>query len=112
MKQALGARMPTFTADQLAQLKNSADFIGLNFYTASFVGKGYPAAPGQENPYADRAITETDVSPTGKPIGGKCASPWLHIVPQGIYYMTKWVHARYPYKPIMITENGEFRAPV
>lgn len=36
MKDIVGHRLPTFTTAQKAKLKNSAHFVGLNYYTSTF----------------------------------------------------------------------------
>lgn len=37
MVERLGERLPDFTDEQSEMLKGSADFIGLNYYTATYV---------------------------------------------------------------------------
>ncbi|XP_013632423.1 PREDICTED: beta-glucosidase 29-like [Brassica oleracea var. oleracea] len=37
MKKHAGSRLPSFTAEQSKMLRNSYDFIGINYYTARFV---------------------------------------------------------------------------
>jgi len=36
MKDIVGHRLPKFTTEQIAKLKNSADFVGINYYTSTF----------------------------------------------------------------------------
>lgn len=36
MKDAVGSRLPRFTKDQKAKLKESTDFVGINYYTSFF----------------------------------------------------------------------------
>lgn len=36
MKKYVGSRLPSFTAEQSKMLRNSYDFIGINYYTARF----------------------------------------------------------------------------
>lgn len=36
MKDIVGHRLPKFTTDQKAKLKDSTDFVGLNYYTSAF----------------------------------------------------------------------------
>lgn len=43
MKEALGDRLPTFTNEQKALLKGSADFWGMNHYTSKYA-RAMPAA--------------------------------------------------------------------
>lgn len=37
LKKQLGNRLPSFTAEQSKMLKNSSDFIGINYYTARYI---------------------------------------------------------------------------
>lgn len=37
LKKQLGNRLPSFTAEQSKMLKNSSDFIGLNYYTGRYI---------------------------------------------------------------------------
>ena len=43
MKETLGDRLPTFTDEQKALLKGSADFWGMNHYTSKYA-RAMPAA--------------------------------------------------------------------
>jgi beta-glucosidase len=67
------------------------DFLGLNIYSAVFVragaGAGYEVVPLPENfPAAD--------------------SPWLHLLPQAIYWGPRFAHQNYGPQAIYVTENG------
>lgn len=37
LKKRIGNRLPTFTSEQSKMLKNSSDFIGVNYYTARYI---------------------------------------------------------------------------
>ena len=37
LKKQLGNRLPSFTAEQSKMLKNSSDFIGVNYYTGRYI---------------------------------------------------------------------------
>lgn len=106
MRQAAGDRLPKFTPDEQALLKNSLDFVGLNHYTTRYI---VPADPNPKAIYGGwfddiktRRIAEID----GKPIGDKGASHWMYIVPWGFRKLVNWVTERYDRPPIYITENG------
>ncbi|CAI5533831.1 unnamed protein product [Closterium sp. Naga37s-1] len=114
MRQAVGSRLPSFSATESSLLIGSSDFIGLNFYTAQFAaektvqdgGKVADVANGVA-PWMDCHVDMTAVSPvTGKLIGERTASSWLHVVPTAIQHMLTWISHRYPSVPIIITENG------
>ncbi|CAI7783592.1 unnamed protein product, partial [Closterium sp. NIES-54] len=114
MRQAVGSRLPSFSPTESSLLIGSSDFIGLNFYTAQFAaqktvqdgGKVADVANGVA-PWMDCHVDMTAVSPvTGKLIGERTASSWLHVVPTAIQHMLTWISHRYPSVPIIITENG------
>ncbi|GJP55667.1 hypothetical protein CLOM_g14610 [Closterium sp. NIES-68] len=44
MRQRVGARLPSFTAEQQQQLRGSLDFVGVNHYTSKFVSCAAAAA--------------------------------------------------------------------
>jgi hypothetical protein len=46
LSQAVGDRLPLFTAAQKELLKGSVDFYGLNHYTSKYVQATTPPAPG------------------------------------------------------------------
>jgi len=48
MKDLLGYRLPQFTAAQKAKLKDSTDFVGLNYYTSTF--SNYNEKPDPSKP--------------------------------------------------------------
>eukprot|EP00897_Mesotaenium_endlicherianum_P000537 jgi/Mesen1/10484/ME000083S09992 len=105
MRQYLGARLPRFTPREARRLKGSADFLGLNFYTAQFAANGAAPANGAENPYSDPRVRTSGTSATGRPIGASTASPWLKVVPGAMSNMLLWIARRYKL-PIFVTENG------
>lgn len=48
MKDVVGHRLPRFSREQMAKLKNSADFVGINYYSSRFsnyVEKPDPSKP-------------------------------------------------------------------
>ncbi|CAI5526982.1 unnamed protein product [Closterium sp. Naga37s-1] len=113
MRQAVGSRLPFFSAAESSLLIGSSDFIGLNFYTAQFAAQKAAQSGGDADvaagaaPWMDCHVDMTAVSPvTGKLIGERTASSWLHVVPTAIQHMLTWISHRYPSVPIIITENG------
>eukprot|EP00850_Spirogloea_muscicola_P007999 SM000041S15558 [mRNA] locus=s41:760327:766937:- [translate_table: standard] len=90
MRQQVQERLPYFSSDQVAAIKGSIDFLGLNLYTASYAQSSSPPEPGTGFPWTDNW--------TG--------SSWLYIVPQGLHDMVLWINNRYNSFPIIVTENG------
>lgn len=107
MVQAVGARLPTFTADQAMKLKNSIDFIGLNHYTTRYV-KASTTTPGLLGGdwNSDQQAIVTQFAANGTVIGLKADSDWLYVVPWGFRPLLNWIKNRYNNPLIIVTENG------
>jgi len=61
MKKLAGNRLPSFTPEQSKMLKNSSDFIGINYYTARYV-----AHIPQADPARPRFVTDHQLQWRGK----------------------------------------------
>ena len=53
------SRLPHFTEDEMIEIQDSADFLGLNFYTTSLV---YPTPKNEIDPGILSWDTDSDVS--------------------------------------------------
>merc|ERR1712216_95310 len=73
MRENLGDALPRFSDPEKHALKGSADFYGLNCYTATYV----KSAIGNK-------YETTHVGIDGKVIGPQAASSWLYVVPSSI----------------------------
>jgi len=104
MKDLVGDRLPQFTDAEKKQLNGSWDYFGLNHYTSGY-SQNNPAAPVGQGWDTDQQVNVL-TSRDGQMIGVQADSPWLLVVPWGIYKMLNWVSARYGNPPIYITENG------
>lgn len=108
-------RLPQFTESQSKRLAGSYDFFALNHYSSKYFRDTYHLLPGQYNRSfegwaADQGNMESKYDWNGQLIGVQAASPWLHVVPWGIYKTLKWNSERYTVNGIppviYITENG------
>jgi hypothetical protein len=99
MRQLLGDRLPSFTEDNRAELVNSTDFIGLNYYSSFLASK--PAFKTADNSYwADMYVDFSgDAKWTTNDMG------W-YVVPDGLREMLLWISKRYRNPLLFITENG------
>ncbi|KAJ3514699.1 hypothetical protein NLJ89_g2221 [Agrocybe chaxingu] len=91
LKAMLGERLPDFSAEEIAVVKGSSDFFGLNTYTSNLVQEG-----GTEE--FNGKIKTTFTRPDGTQLGTQAQVPWLQAYAPGF---------RSTYnKPIYVTENG------
>ncbi|KAL8457350.1 hypothetical protein ACS0TY_035272 [Phlomoides rotata] len=106
--------LASFTKVEAEMLKDSIDFLGLNYYTTEYV---------MDDPHPHRQFSGYNIDqraifkysdhdgPDGKDdgtfIGEASGSSWLYVVPWGIYKLMEYIFDHYPYmKDIYITENG------
>lgn len=83
MKERVGDRLPVFTEEQKADLKGSADFLGLNTYTTNLVTDKIPTSPGYWGDLAINATTDLNW------VRGECT--WLYYVPVGMRKFLRWL---------------------
>ncbi|WWD22919.1 hypothetical protein CI109_107414 [Kwoniella shandongensis] len=99
MKEILGDRLPDFTDEELALLKDSSEFYGCNTYTTNTI-----KAIRSDDEFAGFTTMAFD-KPDGSFIGPKSALGWLRDVPWGLRKLLNYLYSRYE-KPIYMTENG------
>ncbi|PQM37353.1 vicianin hydrolase [Prunus yedoensis var. nudiflora] len=108
MRSSVGDRLPKFSVAELKLLKGSIDFLGVNYYTASYADPpSLSAATSTVNQsfYGDMDISlSTDKN--GVPLGTPTALSWLHIYPKGIRELMLHIKEKYNDPEIYITENG------
>ncbi|XP_077992282.1 lactase/phlorizin hydrolase-like, partial [Glandiceps talaboti] len=94
------SRLPTFTEEEKAYIKGTADFFGLNQYTTTICV--HDVNPNSEPNYEqDQDVTryQKDEWPTSP-------SGWLRPVPWGLRKLLNWLKAEYNDPIIVVTENG------
>ncbi len=92
LRQRLGSLLPEFTPEDSAALKNSMDFIALNYYTSDVVRHARGAGPMELEYVTPREIARTEMD-------------WP-IMPDGLNKILRWLSDRYGKLPVHITENG------
>ncbi|KAM7523336.1 hypothetical protein LguiA_013238 [Lonicera macranthoides] len=95
--------LPSFTQQESKMLTKSLDFLGINYYTASYVRDASDVIiPGGKESY----ITDSKVEYPPKFLLGDDwgATNWLKVYPEGIKDTLCYVKAKYG-GPIYITEN-------
>ncbi|CAI9760924.1 unnamed protein product [Fraxinus pennsylvanica] len=105
MRKIVGNRLPQFTREEMNLVKGSYDFLGINYYTASYASHE-PLKAGSPPNYTTDRLGKYSTERDGKPIGTKAGSDWLYIVPSGIYKLMLYIKSTYNNPIIYITENG------
>ncbi|KAK7363725.1 hypothetical protein VNO77_05877 [Canavalia gladiata] len=107
MENVLGSLLPKFSSNEKQKLKKGLDFIGINYYTASYVqdciystcksGFGISRTEGSYMKSGEK---------NGVPIGEPSPFSWFNIYPEGMEKTITYVKDRYNNTPMFITENG------
>uniref|UniRef100_A0A453C6Y1 Uncharacterized protein n=1 Tax=Aegilops tauschii subsp. strangulata TaxID=200361 RepID=A0A453C6Y1_AEGTS len=105
MKELVGNRLPQFTKKQSELVKDSFDFIGINYYTTNYAGS-LPLSNGLRNSYSTDAQANLTGVRNGVPIGPQAASPWLYVYPKGFRDLLLYLKEKYRNPIVYITENG------
>ncbi|CAK1540955.1 unnamed protein product [Leptosia nina] len=96
------SRMPEFTQDERELAKGSADFFGVNHYTAFLTSANkYKQSYSGPSLYADM-----DSGSYVPPEWPKAASSWLTQAPNSIYNVLTHLNNKYNNPALYITENG------
>lgn len=100
-------RLPKFTREQSMMIKGSFDFLGLNYYTASYVANDPLSSlnVSRLSYLSDWHGTYTNER-HGIPIGPKGASNGFNSYPRGIRDLLLYMKKKYKAQVIYITENG------
>ncbi|CAH1977975.1 unnamed protein product [Acanthoscelides obtectus] len=93
------SRLPAFTEEEIARIRGTYDFFGVNFYTSVLaVPNPIPLPSGILN---DRGCLSFQ-SPKWEGAG----SIWLKVTPWGLKKLLKYLKETYNNPEIIITENG------
>jgi beta-glucosidase/6-phospho-beta-glucosidase/beta-galactosidase len=107
MVEKLGRRLPSFTPTEVAKLRGSTDFFGLNHYGSRFARhQPSPARYGESGGPSPSYWGDFEAQMHTSPEMPKAASVWLFSVPWGLRKLLNWVDRRYAHPPIYVTENG------
>ncbi|KAH9939868.1 beta-glucosidase 1A [Amylocystis lapponica] len=98
VKAMIGDRLPVFTAEELAVVKGSSDFFGLNTYTTQIVQDG-----GDDE--GNGKIKIGHIRKDGTKLGTQAHVAWLVSYPPGFRLLLNYLWKTYE-KPIYVTENG------
>ncbi|KAL5211104.1 hypothetical protein ABZP36_006727 [Zizania latifolia] len=105
MQDIVKERLPTFTPEQAKLVKGSADYFGINQYTASYMAD-QPTTQQAPTSYSSDWHVSFIFQRNGIPIGQQANSNWLYIVPTGMYGVVNYLKEKYNNPTIIISENG------
>ncbi|WP_457391292.1 GH1 family beta-glucosidase [Roseateles sp. P5_E1] len=88
----VGADAPDVRPGDFDLISLPTDFLGLNIYSGTYVRAGKNGAAYEALPH-----------PVNYP---RADSTWLRLVPQSIYWGTRFSHEVYGHQALYITENG------
>ena len=103
MVKQLGDRLPKFTPEEVALVKGSNDFYGMNHYCANYI-RAKTTPPDPEDIAGNLELLMENKA--GESIGPVTQSPWLRPNPPGFRKLLKWLSDRYGHPKIIVTENG------
>ncbi|KAA8520276.1 hypothetical protein F0562_014532 [Nyssa sinensis] len=105
MRSLVGNRLPKFTKMQSQMLKNSYDFLGINYYTSAYVSNAVFSNSLELSATTDDRVITSFVK-NGVPIGPPTDLSWLYDYPEGLRALMLHIKDKYGNPSIVITENG------
>lgn len=99
----LGSRLSEFTTDEIALVKGSNDFYGMNHYCANYIRHVPGTSPATDFEGSVELLFENK---RGEKIGPDTQSAWLKPNPAGFRHLLGWISKRYGYPRIIVTESG------
>ncbi|CAI8611450.1 unnamed protein product [Vicia faba] len=107
MENILGNLLPKFSTNEKKKLKKGLDFIGINYYTASYVQDCiHTKCDSRFGISRTEGSYMTSGDKNGISIGESTPFSWFNVYPQGLEKTVTYVKDRYNNTPMFITENG------
>ncbi|KIR69804.1 hypothetical protein I310_06528 [Cryptococcus deuterogattii CA1014] len=103
MREQLGDRLPKFTSEEAALVKDSNDFFGLDYYTANYIK--HADTPAADTDFMGN-LEKSWVNSDGQVIGPESQHVRMRPNPQGLRALLNWIHKRYNGPKIYLVENG------
>ncbi|XP_045824007.1 non-cyanogenic beta-glucosidase-like [Trifolium pratense] len=112
MRAIVKDRLPKFTELQSREINGSFDFIGLNYYSSSYISDAPPVDNAKPS-FATDPMTTTSFEKNGIPLGPRAASFWIYTYPKGLRDLLLHIKDKYNNPSVYIHENGmnEFNDP-
>ncbi|KAF3631415.1 Furcatin hydrolase [Capsicum annuum] len=106
MKRLVGKRLPKFTPKESKLVKDSFDFLGLNYYTSNFAAHlSSPPNTVNISSGTDNQVNQT-ISRNGKFIGDPTGVSIFYVAPKGLYKILVYMKKYYNNPPVYVTECG------
>ncbi|XP_010549719.1 PREDICTED: probable inactive beta-glucosidase 25 [Tarenaya hassleriana] len=106
MKDNVGERLPSFTPEQKQKLKNSYDFIGINYYSSAFVAHVADVDPQKPTWEADSRVQWHLTNIDGYKIGTQPPTAKFPVSADGLKKILNHIKDIYGDPEIIITGNG------
>ncbi|GLT96883.1 hypothetical protein SLE2022_144750 [Rubroshorea leprosula] len=105
MREMVGSRLPNFTKEQSKVIKGSIDFLGVNYYAASYADDS-KSDRGANLSYTTDSHVDLSTKKKGISIGELTSAFQQYTCPWCFRDMLLYVKERYKSPTIIITENG------
>ncbi|CAL9236909.1 unnamed protein product [Arabidopsis halleri] len=106
MKKLAGNRLPSFTPAQSKMLKNSSDFIGINYYTARYVAHIPHVDPARPRFVTDHQLQWRVTNHSNHQLGPGEDRGILQSHPEGLRKVLNYIKDKYNNPIVYIKENG------
>lgn len=106
MKDVVGSRLPSFTPEQKEKLKGSYDFVGINYFTSTFVAHTDNVNPEKPSWEADSRLQLHSNNVDGFKIGSQPATAKYPVCADGLRKVLKYIKENYNDPEIIVTGNG------
>ena len=103
MVKQLGDRLPSWEPEDIALVKGSNDFYGMNHYCANYI-RDLPGTPPADDFLG--GLETLFENKDGTKIGPDTQSFWLKPHPPGFRKLLGWISKRNGKPKILVTENG------
>jgi beta-glucosidase len=105
MRAIVKNRLPKFSKLQSSLVNGSFDFIGINYYSSSYISNA-PSHGNAKPSYSTDPMTNISFEKHGIPLGPRAASIWIYVYPRGLRDLLLHIKNKYNNPAIFITENG------
>ncbi|KAG2290170.1 hypothetical protein Bca52824_049774 [Brassica carinata] len=107
IKRNAGKRLPSFTRKQTEMIRNSFDFIGINYYSARYVTRQLQSDPSRLRFTTDQHVEYKVTNRDGDYISSESDElKFIYVYPEGLRKLLNHIKNKYNNPTIYITENG------